>query len=400
MGCPRSGGRRDARRGGLRPQHGKAVRSDKRAMRSPPTSRAGVPFSVSCFRLPESGRNPDGQLVEGLRIARKAAVNSFVHEPVMLDEVVDLLAQSPPGICLDCTVGGGGHARALLEAAPQLALIGVDRDLAAIDAAGRTLAPFAARVRLRHARFDRAVDFIDEAPLSVLTAVLFDLGVSSPQLDTGERGFSYRTDGPLDMRMDSTSALTADSIVNGWAADDLAALFREHGERRFASRIARAIVAGRPLSGTMALADVVKSAIPAPARRTGGHPARRVFQAVRVAVNDELVVLGPALDRLLRRLAPGGRCVTLAYHSGEDRIVKDCFREAATGGCTCPPRLPCVCGAVPRVRYLVRGALRPSKGEVEGNHRAESARLRAVEALGFAPGAGDGLDADERKSES
>ncbi len=369
-------------------------------MRSPPTSRAGVPFSVSCFRLPESGRNPDGQLVEGLRIARTVAMSSFVHEPVMLGEVVDLLAQVPPGVLLDCTVGGGGHAKAVLEAAPQLVLIGVDRDLAAIEAAGEALAPLADRVRLRHARFDRAGEFLDEAPQSALTAVLLDLGVSSPQLDTGERGFSYRADGPLDMRMDSTSGLTAESIVNGWPAGDLAELFREHGERRFASRIASAIVARRPLNSTVALAEVVKSAIPAPARRTGGHPARRVFQAVRVAVNDELVILGPALDRLLQRLTPGGRCVALAYHSGEDRIVKDCFRKAATGGCACPARLPCVCGATPRVRYLVRGALRPSRSEVEGNHRAESAHLRAVEALGYTPGTGDGSDADERTSKS
>ncbi len=350
-------------------------------MRSPPTSRAGVPFSVSCSRSPEPGRHPDGWLVEGLRIARGPAVNGFTHEPVMLYEVVELLANTPAGIYLDCTVGGAGHAKALLEKAPQLALVGIDKDPDALHAAQEALTGFQDRIQLERGSFARAPEILEAATRAPLSAVLMDLGVSSPQLDRGERGFSYKLDGPLDMRMDPSSPLKAEAIVNGWSAAELARLFSEHGETRMAGRIARAIVDGRPLSTTTALADVVTSAIPAALRRSGGHPARRVFQALRVAVNDELVLLGPAVDSLIGRLAPAGRFVVLSYHSGEDRIVKDRFRWASTGGCTCPPQLPCMCGAAPKVELMFRGARRPSQSELQRNHRAKSARMRAVEAV-------------------
>ena len=350
-------------------------------MRSPPTSRAGVPFSVSSSRLPEPGRNPGGWLVEGLRIARGGAVTSFAHDPVMLAEVVEILVDTPPGVYLDCTLGGAGHAKAVLERAPQLTLVGIDKDPDALGVAREVLADFRGRVRLERASFAKAVDILESAPAAPLSAVLMDLGVSSPQLDRGERGFSYRVEGPLDMRMDPSSPLRAETIVNDWPAADLAGLFREHGETRMASRIARSIVERRPLRTTTELADVVTAAIPAALRRSGGHPARRVFQALRVAVNDELGVLGPAVDSLVGRLAPAGRFVAISYHSGEDRIVKDRFRLACTGGCTCPPQLPCGCGANPRVRLLFRGARRPSQAEIQRNHRAESARMRAVEAL-------------------
>ncbi len=214
-----------------------------------------------------------------------------------------------------------------------------------------------------------------------MSAALFDLGVSSPQLERPERGFSYWRQGPLDMRMDPTRPVTAADIVNGWSQAALARLFRDNGEARFAARIARAVVAARPIDSTLGLVEVVRLAIPAAARRTGGHPARRVFQAVRLAVNEELSILPGAIEAALVALAPGGRCAVISYHSGEDRIAKERFRRAVTGGCVCPPGLPCVCGAVPLARLVTRGARRPGAEEVAGNRRAESARLRVAERL-------------------
>ncbi|MFN2503209.1 MAG: 16S rRNA (cytosine(1402)-N(4))-methyltransferase RsmH [Acidimicrobiales bacterium] len=308
------------------------------------------------------------------------------HEPVMVEEVVELLRPVPPGLVVDATVGLGGHGRALLAALDHVRLLGIDRDADALAAAATALADLGPRVILRPARFDHMTDVLQELNLTELgeggvSGVLFDLGVSSPQLDRAERGFSYRNDGPLDMRMDRAQRLTAADVVNTYDEGRLARVLADYGEERFARRIARAIVAARPLEGTVRLAEVVRSAIPAPARRRGGDPARRTFQALRIEVNGELDVLGPAIDSAIAALVPRGRCVVLAYHSGEDRTVKDRFRNAATGGCTCPPRLPCVCGAQPTVRLLARGARRPSAAEVERNHRAGSARLRAVEKL-------------------
>ena len=313
-------------------------------------------------------------------IAAADAGQVFAHHPVMVAEVVELLAPVPPGPVVDATVGGGGHARALLEANPDIQLVGLDRDADAVAAASGTLSEFAERVVLRHARFDRITAICGELGHDHVSGVLFDLGVSSPQLDRAERGFSYRNDGPLDMRMDRDQRITADDVVNGYDQDRLTAVLSELGEERYARRIAKAIVAARPLATTTELAEVVREAIPAPARRRGGHPARRSFQAIRIEVNGELAMLAGAVDDAIDLLAPEGRAVVLAYHSGEDRIVKARFARAATGGCTCPPRLPCVCGARPRVRLLSKGT-RPRPAEVAVNRRAESARLRAVEKL-------------------
>jgi 16S rRNA (cytosine1402-N4)-methyltransferase len=304
----------------------------------------------------------------------------FAHRPVMVDEVVDLLRAVPAGVVLDATVGGGGHAAALLAAHPGIRLVGIDQDPQAVAAAGAALAGFGWRAEVRPGRFDGLAAIAAE--LGQLSGVLFDLGVSSPQFDRPERGFSYRAEGPLDMRMGPARSLDAATVVNEWREDDLARLLAAHGEGRFSRRIARAVVTARPLTTTTELAEVVKNAIPAAARRQGGHPARRVFQAIRVAVNAELEILPGALDAAIAALAPGGRCVVLSYHSGEDRIVKDRFAWAATGGCVCPPGLPCVCGATPLVHLLNRGARKPTAAEVAVNHRAESARLRAVEAPG------------------
>jgi 16S rRNA (cytosine1402-N4)-methyltransferase len=305
----------------------------------------------------------------------------FEHRPVMLDEVVDLFAVVPAGWLVDATLGGGGHAGAILAANPALSLLGLDRDTDALRAAERALAPFEGRVSLRHRRFDRLAEAVAELGAVAVTGVLFDLGVSSPQLDRAERGFSYRADAPLDMRMDRSQTLSAAEVVNSYTEVELATILHRYGDERHAGRIARAIVAARPIATTGELAEVIRDAIPAPARRRGGHPAKRSFQAVRIEVNGELDVLGPALDQAVQVLAPGGRCAVIAYHSGEDRIAKERFRHAATGGCTCPPRLPCGCGARPTVRLLKQGAWKPSADEAAGNPRASSARLRAVEKL-------------------
>ena len=314
-------------------------------------------------------------------VRREPAVSTFVHSPVMVREVVDLLAPCPPGEVLDATVGGAGHARALLEAAPHLRVIGLDQDPQAVSAASAVLEPYEKRARVVRARFDRLDAVLDRLGVGEISGALFDLGVSSPQLDRPERGFTYRADAPLDMRMDPDRPMSAADVVNGWPEASLVTLFRENGEPRFARRIAKAIVAARPLATTSQLAETIRDAIPAAARRTGGHPARRVFQAIRITVNEELEVLPLALDAALSRLAPAGRCVVLAYHSGEDRIVKEHFRLASTGGCVCPPGLPCVCGAQPTVRLLTRGARKPSAEEIAANPRSQSARLRAVERL-------------------
>ena len=311
----------------------------------------------------------------------------FHHVPVMADSIVDLLRPVPAGVLVDMTLGGGGHARLLLEARPDCRLLGLDRDRDALSAAGANLAPFGDRVMLRHARFDDLASIMTELQIPSVSGVLFDLGVSSHQLDRAERGFSYRHDGPLDMRMDAGDpehdgeARTAGDIVNGYDVHDLARVLREHGEERFANRIAHAIVAARPIESTAELADIVRDAIPAPARRRGGHPAKRTFQAIRIEVNNELAILGTAIDAAVEATAPHGRVAVLAYHSGEDRIVKARFRHHATGGCTCPPGLPCVCDAVKTVRLLKAGAAKPTEAEISANRRAESARLRAVEKL-------------------
>lgn len=305
----------------------------------------------------------------------------FDHTPVLLARVVDLLREVPGGTFVDLTVGGGGHAEAVLDAHPGLQFLGLDRDPDAVDAATRRLARFGARVRVRHARSDTLSEVLGAEQITGLSAVLADLGVSSHQLDQSERGFSYRTDrdGPLDMRMDPTAEPSAAEIVNGADVAELARILRDFGEERYARRIADAVVAARPVTTTGQLAELVKQAIPAPARRRGGHPAKRSFQAIRIAVNDELAVLARTLDQVVDALVEGGRAVVIAYQSGEDRLVKARFRSAADGGCTCPPNLPCVCGAQPVARLLKRGAWRPDAAEIATNPRAESARLRAIE---------------------
>jgi 16S rRNA (cytosine1402-N4)-methyltransferase len=302
----------------------------------------------------------------------------FSHRPVMLDEIVEAFRPVPSGVVVDATVGGGGHSEGILEARPDVRVLGLDRDPAALAAASERLARFGDRFSTHRCRFDDLQDAMAAFDLDQLSGALFDLGVSSPQLDHAERGFSYRHDGPLDMRMDPDAQWSASDVVNGYEEAELRRVIRKYGDERFASRIARAIVAARPIETTTELAAVVTGAIPAAARRTGGHPAKRTFQAIRIEVNGELDVLAPAIDAAIEAVVPGGRIAVLSYHSGEDRIVKERFR-VATGACECPPELPCVCGAVQTVR-LVRGVRRtPTDDEKAGNRRAASARLRVAE---------------------
>ncbi len=304
------------------------------------------------------------------------------HLPVMVGEVVDVFRPVPEGVIVDATVGAGGHSAAILAARPDLSVIGLDRDEDALREASVATARFGGRVTLVHARFDTLADAVRGLGHERVSGVLFDLGVSSMQLDRADRGFSYRGEGPIDMRMDRTQPFSAADVVNGYEFEPLAELIARLGGERFASRIARALIEARPLSTTTELAGVIRNAIPAPARRRGGDPARRTFQAIRMEVNDELAVIPRALDQALDLLVPGGRLAVLAYHSGEDRLVKEKLVFAETGGCVCPPGLPCGCGAVPDVRLLWRGAHKPSPAEVARNRRAESARLRAAEKLG------------------
>ena len=324
--------------------------------------------------------------------------HAYAHVPVMAGRVAALLVpalSSPnpsgrPPVFVDATLGRAGHARALLAACPGLLLIGIDADEAAIDHGRALAAEYPGQVTLAHAFYDQIAAIVADAGHRRIQGVLFDLGVSSPQLDDTNRGFSYSQDAPLDMRMDQSAALTASRVVNEYAVSDLARVLSEYGEERFARRIAEAVARERakePVTTTLRLSAIVKEAIPAPARRTGGNPAKRTFQALRIEVNDELGALRRALPAALDLLSPGGRFVALAYHSLEDRLVK---RElVARAADPAPPGLPVRAGDVlagtglagPSFRLLTRGAERPDDEEVAGNPRAASARLRAAERI-------------------
>ena len=305
------------------------------------------------------------------------------HVPVLLERCVALLApalREPSDVVVDCTVGMGGHAQALLESTPAR-LVGLDRDPEALRRSARRLARHGERVTLVHAVYDHLPEVLAELGLARVQGVLFDLGVSSLQLDEAERGFAYARDAPLDMRMDPTTGRTAEDVVNGYDARELARVLREYGEERFAARIADAVVRERrraPLRSTARLAELVREAVPAATRRTGGHPAKRTFQALRIEVNDELGVLRRALPAAVDALAVGGRIVILSYHSLEDRVVKAELVARSTS--TVPVDLPFVPEhQQPQLRLLVRGAEQAPAEEVAANPRAASVRLRAAE---------------------
>ena len=308
------------------------------------------------------------------------------HVPVLLERVLALLAPAladRPAVAVDATLGLGGHAEALLQAHPQLTLVGLDRDPVALQRSRDRLAPFAGRVHLVHAVYDRMPEVLAELGFTGVDGVLFDLGVSSMQLDVAERGFAYAQDAPLDMRMDQESGMTAAEVVNEYSVAELARILREYGEERFALRIAQAIDRERrvaPLRSTAHLAELVRQAIPAATRRHGGHPAKRTFQALRIEVNGELDAVQAAIPAALSSLRLGGRIVVLAYHSLEDRIVKQSF--AALAKDRTPPELPMpLPDQGPQLRLLTRGSEQVTEAETAANPRAASVRLRAAERI-------------------
>ena len=309
----------------------------------------------------------------------------FQHKSVLLQECIDALNIRPDGIYLDGTLGGAGHssqiARRLTEGGR---LIGVDRDRTALAAAKERLAPYADRVTLVHSNFAEIDAILDSLGIPAVDGMLFDLGVSSPQLDDASRGFSYMADAPLDMRMDKDDALTAGAVVNTWPQGELRRILYDYGEERYAPQIAAAICRARekaPVETTLELVDVIRSAMPPQALREKQHPAKRSFQAIRIAVNDELGAVSRMMQAAVGRLNPGGRLAVITFHSLEDRIVKSEMQQAARG-CTCPPEFPvCVCGKKPLVKLVTRKPIVSGPAELEENPRARSAKLRVAEKL-------------------
>ena len=343
----------------------------------------------ACFHRARTGDTSgrhclSGELPETETVGNYPAMNAnFSHEPVMLAEILDVFSSLESGVFLDATLGGAGHSLAMLMAHRGVHVLGIDQDTQALEASARVLedAQLSGRATLRHARFDEVATIVEQEGLGSLAGALFDLGVSSHQFDVSERGFSYRFDAPLDMRMDQSRTFSAYDVVNQYSREQIITLLRDNADERFAVRIADAMIASRPISSTTQLAEVVVAAIPAPARRRGGHPAKRTFQAIRIEVNAELHILGTTLRSVIEMLQPGARLAVLSYHSGEDRIVKEVMRSAESGNCTCPVGLPCGCGAV-RLVSRVRVTRTANAQEQERNPRSTSARLRVVEKIG------------------
>lgn len=308
----------------------------------------------------------------------------FSHKPVMFEECMQALDLKPDGVYVDGTAGGGGHSYGIASRLTSGRLIAIDQDSAAIEAAGARLAPFGSRVTLVRDNFRNLSAILDGLEIHHIDGILLDLGVSSYQLDTAERGFSYNADAPLDMKMDRRKSLSAYNVVNEYSADRLRRILYDYGEERFAPRIAAAIVAQRQkahIETTGQLVDIIKSAIPAAARDGGHHPAKRSFQAIRIEVNGELDVIEPALRAAVSRLNPGGRAAVITFHSLEDRIVKQTFASLASG-CTCPKDFPvCVCGKRPTVRLVGGKPIQPGKQELEQNPRSRSAKLRVAQKI-------------------
>lgn len=308
----------------------------------------------------------------------------FSHKSVLLHECIDGLRIRPDGVYLDGTLGGAGHSYEIVSRLTTGHLIGVDRDQAALEAAARRLKPYQANVTLVHSNFKELERILSDLNLSGVDGMLFDLGVSSPQLDDAQRGFSYMADAPLDMRMNREDRLTAYEVVNQWPREELRRIFYEYGEERYAPQIAAAIDKKRqeaPIETTLALVDVIRGALPPQALREKQHPAKRTFQAIRIAVNDELGAVREMMETAIPLLNPGGRLAAITFHSLEDRIVKVAMNAAAKG-CTCPPEFPvCVCGKTPQVKIITRKPIISGTAELEDNPRARSAKLRICEKL-------------------
>ena len=306
----------------------------------------------------------------------------FAHKTVLLHETVDMLNVKPDGIYLDGTLGGAGHSLEICKRLTTGRLIGVDRDTVALEAAKKRLEAHLEKVTLIHSNFSELGAILDSLDIACVDGMLFDLGVSSPQLDDGERGFSYMADAPLDMRMNRDDSLTAYEIVNNWPREELKSILYEYGEERYAPAIAKGICRAReaaPIGTTLQLVDVIKSAMPPQALREKQHPAKRSFQAIRIAVNDELGAVRQGMEAAIDHLKPGGRLAVITFHSLEDRIVKNVFQDAAKG-CTCPPSFPvCVCGHKPKIKILTKKPIIATREEVEENPRSRSAKLRVAE---------------------
>ena len=316
---------------------------------------------------------------------RNAEVDqAYGHKPVLLDECLEALAIKPDGIYLDGTLGRAGHSLEIVKRLTTGRLIGIDRDETAIAAAQERLADYADRVTLVHSNFDRVGEILDELGIDGADGMLFDLGVSSPQLDDAGRGFSYRHDAPLDMRMDRTAALCAREVVNEWSYEELRRILFAYGEERYAPLIAKHIVQKReeaPIETTLQLAQIIKAAMPPSALREKQHPAKRSFQAIRIAVNGELDALPPMLEAAADKLHTGGRLAVISFHSLEDRVIKQTMQALATG-CTCPPNFPvCVCGKKPKMKLISRKPIVSGEAELAYNPRARSAKLRVAEKL-------------------
>lgn len=311
-------------------------------------------------------------------------MTEFHHVSVLLEECIDGLNIRPDGIYVDGTLGGGGHSSRIAALLTTGRHIGIDRDPVALEAAGKRLAPYADRVTLVHANFCEMASVLKDLGISGVDGILLDLGVSSPQLDDGQRGFSYMVDAPLDMRMNNEDALSAYDVVNTWPYDELKRILYDYGEERYAPKIAAAICDRResaPIATTLELVDVIRGAMPASALREKQHPAKRSFQAIRIAVNDELGAVSRVMEDAIPLLNPGGRLAVITFHSLEDRIVKNAMAEAARG-CTCPPNFPvCVCGNKPKVKLITRKPIVSGEEELERNPRARSAKLRICEKL-------------------
>lgn len=311
-------------------------------------------------------------------------MSEFHHVSVLLDECIEGLNIKPDGIYVDGTLGGAGHSSQIAKRLTTGRLIGIDRDPVALKAAGERLAPYADRVTLVHSNFCEIASVLEELGISGVDGILLDLGVSSPQLDDGSRGFSYMADAPLDMRMNSEDSLSAYDVVNTWSQEELKRILYDYGEERYAPQIARAICNKRetaPIQTTLELVDVIRSAMPAAALREKQHPAKRSFQAIRIAVNDELGSVEKVMRDAIPALNPGGRLAIITFHSLEDRIVKNGM-AAASKGCTCPPNFPvCVCGKKPQVKLVSRKPIVSSQEELDRNPRARSAKLRVCEKI-------------------
>ena len=309
---------------------------------------------------------------------------SYGHRPVLLEECLDALCIRPDGVYVDGTLGRAGHSLEIARRLTTGRLIGIDRDETAIAAAQERLRDYMDHVTLVHSNFERIGEILEELHIPGADGMLFDLGVSSPQLDDAARGFSYMHDAPLDMRMDRTAALDARQVVNQWSYEELRRILYDFGEERYAPAIAKGICRAReaaPIGTTLQLVDVIKSAMPPQALREKQHPAKRSFQAIRIAVNGELDALPPMLHAGCDHLKPGGRLAVISFHSLEDRIIKKTMQELATG-CTCPPSFPvCVCGKTPKMKLITRKPIIPGEEELAENPRARSAKLRVAEKL-------------------